>query len=85
MTVPNVRTTVEERKASFSALFCAIRFGTSSPNTSEKYERITVTMMVQTVLKKEYFPLGSSQEESLPVNLFAAKALARNPASVTPT
>ncbi len=70
-----------------SAFFMATRFGTSSPNTSVKYDRIIViTVTVETlrtdsesgILNPLRMPTRGSAKDS------AAKALARKPASVIP-
>ena len=73
-------------KAIFSGFFIAILFGTSSPNTSEKYERIIVIITIEIVfhtLTPRSIQLFNFGANSL-ANASAANALDRNPAKVIP-
>ena len=74
--------------AIFSAFFIASRFGTSSPKTMLKYERISVmtnTQMEFSVLSEMPTPSPTSHFTSGSAKLSAAYALPRSPASVIAT
>ena len=76
------------RSASFSELRIAIRFGTSSPKTRVKYDRISVMRITEIVDIVEYeidAPSPITQSVSIPAKLSAAKALPRKPDSVIAT
>ena len=83
--MPNALTTPYALNAHFSGFFWAMRFGTSSPKTSEKYDSTIVMSTVNTGTGHFLMLSGSTMSASLPAKLFAAKADDRKPASVTPT
>ena len=66
--------------------FIANLFGTSSPNTNEKYESINVTIIIDTLFQN-VIPSGnhlSNTGANFVANASDANALDKNPASVIP-
>ena len=81
--------TPQTASASFSLCRIAMRFGTSSPSTSVKNERISVITMTATVLMAPVYAAGmlkvsTKKSESRSAKLSAANAEPRKPASVMP-
>ncbi len=72
----------------FSAFCMASLFGTSSPKTREKYES-SIVIVTSDIPSSQFGDTGTPKEIIRPTigstKLFAANALAKNPAKVTPT
>ena len=81
-------TNPEILNASSSDFFIAILFGTNSPKTNVKYDKINViiiTAMVSKVERGIFAPIPTTQSTKGSEKLSAAKALPKNPDNVIAT